>query len=279
MAKKRRYKARSTTSANLAAEAYEQEADEIVFEEEPSMEGGGLQDNLIMLYGPPKIGKSKLCHLIPGVYFLPTEPGLSWLKCRKTRIRNWATFKAFVKKMERSPKKCKSVKMWCIDTGDNLAKFCMQYACGRAKIAHPSDQQWGKGWEAFRDEFTHWILRLGTLGPGIVVVSHETEREIVTHSKTLTKISPALPKTCYTVLNNLADIILRMGWKIKKKKTRRGKTKIVAEDTETRCLFTRPNNLMDAGDRTELLPDVIFFTKESEAVKALMKAFGQKGEE
>ncbi|KKM18720.1 hypothetical protein LCGC14_1662810, partial [marine sediment metagenome] len=151
-------KTRSTKSKSLASEAYAQKAEEIIIEEDPTMEGGQFQDHLSLTYGPPKIGKSTLWSLFPGVYFLPTEPGYRWIKVRKTYIPNWVTFVKFIKTVEKKPKLTRGVKIFCIDTVDNLSKFCMQYVCGREKISHPTDQDWGKGWEAFRDEFTHWIL-------------------------------------------------------------------------------------------------------------------------
>ena len=205
-------KSRSPKPKTLASEAFKQEADEFNFEEDATREGMAFQNMLSIVYGPPKIGKSTLCAQFPGVYFLPTEPGYKALEVRKTYIPNWVTFTKFILNMKRKPKLCKTVDLWCIDTSDNLAKFCMQWVCGREGIAYPSDQEWGKGWEAYRDEFTYWILQLANLGPGIIFVSHQTEREIISRSVKVTKISPALPKTCYTVLNNMVDIILHMSY-------------------------------------------------------------------
>jgi len=259
-------KLRSTKSKSLAAEAYKQKADSIVIEDEPTQEGGEFQDFLSLTYGPPKICKSTLWSLFPGVYFLPTEAAYKSLKIRKTHIPNWVTFTKFITTMEKRPKLYSTVSIWCIDTVDNLSKFCMQYVCGRENISHPTDQDWGKGWEAFKDEFTHWILRLCALGPGVSFISHQNEREVVVHGVKMPKEVPAMPKTTYTVINNLVDIILKVSWtgKIKKRK-----------DTlsSKRCLYTKPTAMYDAGDRTGKLPDEIPFRKEQEAVDIILRCF------
>ena len=262
-------KLRSTKSKSLAAEAYKVKASSIEFEEEATREGGLFQDHLSLTYGPPKIGKSALWSLFPDVYFLPTEVAYRALKIRKTYIPNWVTFTRFIKKMEKKPKRCASVSIWCVDTIDNLSKFCMQYVCGREKISHPTDQDWGKGWEAFRDEFTHWILRLCALGPGVSFISHQNQRDVIFHGVKVPKEVPAMPKTTYTVINNLVDIILKFSYvgKMKKRKD------ILSTK---RCLYTKPTAMYDAGDRTGKLPDKIVFNTEKEAVQIILDSFKEK---
>ncbi len=262
-------KRRSTKSKSLAAEAYKQKAASIEFEEEPTREGGTFQDHLSLTYGPPKIGKSTLWSKFEGVYFLPTEPAYKALKIRKTYIPNWNTFKAFVRQMEKKPKACKRVSIWCVDTVDNLSKFCMQYVCGRDDIAHPSDEEWGKGWEAFKDEFTHWILRLCALGPGVSFISHQNTREVVFHGVKMPKETPAMPKTTYTIINNLVDVILKFSW-VGKMKSRK------ATLSTKRCLYTKPTAMYDAGDRTGKLPDKIVFRTEEDAVQIILDSFKSK---
>jgi len=271
--KSRKFNAIAKTGAasdTLAAQAYKAGADEFAFEDEASMESSKFQDHLILLYGVPKIGKTTLASLFEDAYFLATEPGYKSRKVRKTAIRNWATFTQFVKNMEKSPKKVKTVGFWVIDTVDNLAKFCMQYVCGRMGIAHPTDEDWGKGWEAYRDEFTHWILRLTSLQPGCLFISHEVEKDIAYKGITMPKCAPALPKTCYTVVNNLVDIIMRMGYYIEAPGKKKDKDK---KHDNRRCIMTKSSPFYDAGDRTNKLPGVMYFNDESEIIEKLEEAF------
>jgi len=268
-----RYRNRSSSSnvssttkpGQIASEAYKVSPDDIIFEDEPSMDARSFQDHLIVLYGAVKIGKTTLFRYFPGVYLLPTEPGYKDFEIRKTPIPNWATFRKFVSWAETHPKRIKDVKIWCIDTATNLSKFCMQWVCGREGIAHPSDQEWGKGWEAFADEFTHWILRLAGLNKGIGFIAHATTTEVLSRRLKITKEVPDLPRTTYRIINNLADIILHMAYVAKGDKTE--------EFGVMRCLYTKPEETRDAGDRTGKLPDVIKFKDEKIAVKKILSYF------
>ena len=247
-------------------------AQEVIFEMEPSQEGSSIFDYLSMWYGPPKIGKSTLLSKFDGVYWLCTEPGYKFLNIRKSKINSWEDFMAFVRKAEKSKKFVKTVKMWCIDPVDKLAKFCMSYSCYKLKIDHPTDADWGKGWEAFRDEFTEWILRLCAIGPGVATISHVKERDIVHNNITITKETPSMPKTCYTILNDLCDITVKVGYEpyVRGKKKKRGKK-------QRRCLFTEGTEDMEAGNRTgNRLPPIIPFGTEQEAIDTLMAAFEGK---
>ena len=242
---------------------------EPVFEMEATQEGTSIFDYLSIWYGAPKIGKSTLLSKFPGTYFLVTEPGYKFLTIRKSKIDNWADFIAFIKKVEHSKKFVASVKMWVIDPIDKLAKFCMTHVCDKRGIDHPADQEWGKGWEAFRDEFAEWMLRLCAVGPGVAAISHVKEREVITRTMVLTKETPAMPKTCYTILNDLADIVAKIGYEPKV----RGK-----KNKQRRCLFLEGTETIEAGNRTgSLLPPILPFNTEQEVVDKIMKSFEQKG--
>lgn len=263
----------SGKSDTVATEAYHQKSQEIILENEPSMCGSSFTDNAICLYGPVKIGKSKFASLIKDVYFIATEIGFTWLKIRKSYIPNWSTFKEFVKDVENKPKFIGSVKMFCIDTVSNLSKFCTQFVCGRENIAHPSDEEWGKGWDATQDEFMHWIMRLSQLGPGILFICHEREREIVSHSMKITKRYPDLIKSHYNVINPMCDMILRMDFAPHYKKDLTTKQKDKEVFTVERCIYTKPTDTIEAGDRTGILPDIIFFDKEVNALRKITGYF------
>lgn len=265
----------SGASMSLAAEAFRLKPDDIVFETEESCPGNSFYGTAACLYGPVKIGKTTLAAQLDNVYFLATEIGFNWVKSRKTYIPNWATFRKFVETMEAHPELAATVNMWVIDTVSNLSKFCSQYTCGREKIAHPSEGEWGAGWEAIQDEFMHWIVRLGMLGPGVLFIAHEKEREIISHSMRITKRGPDLVKSHYTIINNMCDLILRMDFA---PRARRKQNKEAGKVTVERCIFTKPEETIEAGDRTGSLPDKIYFDTEKEAAKIIVNSFKMKGE-
>lgn len=243
----------------------------IVFESEPSVAGGRFQDHLIICYGPPKIGKSTLLSLFPGAYFLATEPGYKALNVRKTDLTGkdgvsmWSNFRDVVASARANPRDVESVSMWVIDTVTNLSKACMDWTCDQAGVTHPSDQEWGKGWAAFADEFMQQILSLASLGKGITFIAHQTTMEVVSRRMKVTKEAPDLPMTTYRIVNNMSDVILQMSY------VKQGKD--ADELGELRCLYTKPSEVRDAGDRTGKLPDVIKFRKEVDAVKKILACF------
>ncbi len=252
---------RKKSNAHLQAT----EVEEIKFQAEPTMDARSFQEHLILLYGAVKIGKTTLLSYFPGVYFLPTEPGYKDLKVRKTPISNWATFVEVVKKLKKNPKVMQDVELLVIDTITNLSKFCMQKVCADEGVTHPSDQEWGKGWAAFADEFAYWILQLASIGPGIAFIAHADNREIVSRSMKVTVSVPDLPKTTYRVINNICDVIMHMDYVTQGNKGE--------ELGVLRCLYTKPSEVRDAGDRTGKLPSIIKFRTEEEAVEKIMGYF------
>ena len=264
MARRPRRPIQTTRSDHVAAEAYKRKG-QADFAMKPEMEGGSIQDFLILLYGIVKIGKSTFASHFDDVYFLRTEPGLRSLKVRDTKITCWADFQEFVRRMEDKPRELATVKTFCVDTITNLSKFCMHWVCGREGIAHPSDQDWGKGWEAYADEFGHWILRLVELGKGVIFIAHESQIEVISRRQKISKCVPDMPRTTYRIINNFVDIILWMNYV--------SQSQQLEELGEMRCLYTKPNETRDAGDRTGKLPNVIKFRTEKQAVRKINRCF------
>jgi len=231
------------------------EKSEIAFETEPSITGSRFQDHIIICYGPPKIGKTTLFSHFPGAYFIATEPGYKALKVRKTDItaksgiEMWQKFRSLITAARKNPRQVKDVSMWVIDTVTNLSKACMDWTCSEAGVSHPSDLEWGKGWAAYSNEFTEQILSLTSpeIGKGAAFIAHQSTHEVVSRRMKVTKEVPDLPATTYRILNNIADIILQMSYVKQGAKT--------DELGELRCLYTRPCEIRDAGDRTGRLPD------------------------
>lgn len=241
----------------------------IVFDERPTVEISKFQDAIVTLYGPPKIGKSTLGSLIPGVYFLPTEPGVGSLPVRNTPIPNWVTFREFVKTMEQSPQHVQVVSMWAIDVIDALSQMCVENIYFEWQINEMTDEDWGRAYTELRQEFMYWLLRLKALGPGLLMISHERQREFKSRAVRLNKDSMDLPKTTYNVVSNNSDIIMHMRYD--------QESRNMKDIGRLRCLSFRGSESEDAGDRTKRLPAVIRFKDEQEAVKGILACFGKPG--
>lgn len=237
----------------------------ILFDEEPTVSAASFQELIATLYGPPKIGKTTLGHLIPDIYFLATEPGCQCLPVRYSEIPNWVTFRKFVEHMEERPEQVSKVSMWCIDVADALSQMCVENIYFEWGINEMTDEGWGRAYTELRQEFAFWLLRLKALGPGILLISHERQREHMTRQIKLSKASMDLPNTTYNVVSNNSDIIMHMRYVRKSRDS--------SELGEMRCLSIRGDETEDAGDRTGKLPAVIKFHTEQEAVNEILACF------
>ena len=223
--------------------------DGMTFPTRPEEPKKNIEDFITWLYGPPKIGKSDLCSQLVDPLFLKTEPGLKFLKVKKKTIKDWGMFRKAITILEKHLGKKIEAKVIVIDTVDNLYKFCADYVAIKKGFEHPSDEKWGKGWEAIFNEWHKWIVRLCNLGVGVVFISHSTEKEVVSRSISITKTMPSIPNTAHKSLNAISDFIFYMGFKTTKKKGKKAK--------ERRVIYTRPSETMEAGSRKKNLPRII----------------------
>ena len=209
-----------------------------------------IEDFLIFIYGRVKIGKSEFCSHISNSLFLETEPGLKFLKVKKMKIASWKDFCDIVKILEKKLIKTLNYKCIVVDTVDNLSRFCMDFVCTKKKIEHPSDQEWGKGWEALFNEWHRWIVRLSSLSVGVIFIGHHTEKEMIYRNMKITRVVPALGNTFYRSINALVDFIFYVGNERVKKNNKW---------VERRFLYTRATENIEAGSRGGNLPAKIKF--------------------
>ncbi len=225
-----------------------------------------IQDFTMLLYGPPKIGKSTFTSKIEvegfkfnRPLFLATEPGLKHLNVYKKKVSNWPIFRRVVQDLEKH-KKWYGVRV--VDTTDVLFKQCVRYVCDKRNLEHPSDEEWGKGYDIILTEFAKWILRLIYLPGGTVFISHSQDKEMRSRMMKINKTMPTLTGSCRKVIIPLVDIIGYCGFDIIEKGD---------ETIEKRVMLFEPSETLEAGDRTGRLPDKIALS-----YKAFRKAFYDK---
>lgn len=218
---------------------------------EPSEPKRKIEDFLMFLYGPPKVGKSTFCSHFDQALFCATEPGLKWLRVRQVQVTKWEDFQDFVVSLEAKFAEL-DVRTVVVDTVDNLYKFCLDYVCQVKNMEHPSDQEWGKGWEAVSSEWHRWVVRLASIGCGVVFIGHSVDREVTYRAMKITKTVPAIPGTGYRTINALVDFIFYAGFKTVKAAG-------TGEIVERRILHTKPSESIEAGDRSGKLPATMSF--------------------
>ena len=223
-----------------------------------------LNDYTVFIYGPPKVGKTRLASEWPNSVFIATEiQGIKAIKAKAFKCSNWYEVRGAVSKLIK--KYQGEFQTVIFDTIDLGFKYCMDY-CGEVHgFEHPSDEAWGKGWNTIANEITEQVLRLFTHGFMPLFVSHSKTTEIRTPWETRTKTEPTLPYTARRVILPLVDIILLME---SKHKLVGSKRRII------RTLDWSPSPDNESGERTGFLPkNKIITVEEGSGYKKLSKLF------
>ena len=211
-------------------------------------------DKSYLFYGQPKAGKTTIASAFGDdeerVLFFPTEPGHKFQTIYQYTVLDaspskWLHFLACCSELIQGKGKHK-YKLLCIDTIDHLYRWCMDYACEKLKVKHPSDAAFGKGWEAVSKEFIRPLNALGQAGFGIIFISHESmkEKELINMKVTYTDttLAPAASK----VVCGLCDYILYF----------------LIDHKGNRLIRTRGDETLNAGDRSNLLEPLIEMNAE-----------------
>lgn len=160
----------------------------------------------VLLYGPEKIGKTTLAANFNPEHtlFLATEPGHDALSVFKIDLTSWEQYREVGKQLAAGDHEFKTV---VIDTVDNLAKLCQDKITSDLGITHPSDLEWGKGWDAFGTEFKLRISALAALGLGIWFVSHSRTDEVKQRVGSISVTQPSLSGSSRKFISGFVDAI------------------------------------------------------------------------
>lgn len=210
----------------------------------PSKPTVDLSQQTILVYGPPKIGKSTFASRFPEALFLECEPGLNQLEVFKLPTYSWDTFLAACKLVAAGDHQFKTI---VIDTIDNAFKSCSDHVCGKHGIEYEGDMAHGKGWALVKNEWHRVLTRLASLPYGLILISHAVDKTIETRTGQFTKTQPSLPDRARAVVLGLVDMILFCD-------TVAGKD-AAGNVVVDRVIRTKPHPTYEAGDRTGRLPE------------------------
>lgn len=201
-----------------------------------------LSQQVILVYGRAKIGKSTLCSKFDQPLFLATEPGLNHLEVFRVNINNWDKFLEACGDLADGKHKFKTI---VIDTIDNLVVFCSDWVCRENSINHPSELPHGKGWHLVTSELRRALVKLASLPYGLVIVSHSELIEVETKTRKYTRYTIPIGGKNRNIILNMPDIILFIDSEVSK------------DGSERRLIRTKPSMFFEAGDRSGLLPETL----------------------
>ena len=222
----------------------------------------------VCIFGPPKIGKTTLAAQWPGVWFWATEAGQTWVPnihtpslitgwdkapsadglewgfldlCSYVEINRPTTF------ADGSP-----LRTIVVDTVDLLYRICLNHVCQAHGMSHPSDLDWGRGWDMVGSEWQRVIAKMSLWPYGLIFVSHSRTAKIKSAATEIDKISPAISGAGFKAIHALVDIILYCCMEEAAETDAEGE--ITGNIVEQRMIICQPKNNIVAGDRTGCLP-------------------------
>ena len=121
-------------------------------------------------------------------------------------MKDWGTLLESLAAIEEGSHNFKTI---VVDTVDMAFNYCMDYVCAKAGVGHPHDaNDYGKTWKGVTDEFLRVFLRMVRLPYGLIVTSHDVEKEIEQRDGTkVDRVQPTMSKQAMGVVEAQVDII------------------------------------------------------------------------
>jgi hypothetical protein len=211
----------------------------------------------VVIYGPPKVGKSTLATRNPKALVLDTDSnGTAFLDCYRVPIDNWETLKMTLGELAAMKKEDCKFDTIVLDTVDQAWNMCRAHVCKQFGVVHESeDKGFGRVWDAVKQEFMKAVAFITSNGWGLWIISHSITKEVKIGAQKRNVTCFTLPDKAGRLVAALADIIIYMD----------------DDDEGKRTLFLRPTDTLECGDRTKQFTDNIKFTTEEEAYATLTK--------
>lgn len=209
-----------------------------------------LSTKTILIYGPPKIGKTTLASQFPGSAFIATERGLDSLSVTRWEredgtyvVRDWEELLMATREVASSA----DVRTIVVDIIDHCYHFCDKYVCDKNGVEFRLDGSlgYGKGSSIIDSKFRAYIKSLTSLGKGVIFLSHAKAIEKENAPRI---IVPSIPDRARPLVLGEVDMILF------------ATTESVQENGQPvarRVLKTRPHPGYEAGGRIDLGTDTL----------------------
>lgn len=226
----------------------------------------------VLLFGPPKIGKTTWSSGFPNSLLLALQKGYESLKVNKVDITKWDETTqndkkngryGFVETLNEIMAGGHDYKTIVIDTADLLYDLCDKYICEKLGIDHVSEGGYGKAYDMTGQEFLRQLNKLFTSDYGVIFTSHTQVVELTTRNGKVTKIVPTLQKRANQILRSEVGAIGYMDTKLVKLTD--GKL------VDRRVIRFRDDEFIECGTRYDFLPTELVVPKDSQKAYELLK--------
>jgi len=134
-----------------------------------------ISDDIWLIYGPKRIGKTSLAAQFPGALLMAFEIASRSVHAKRVDCTSWEKFLGYVKLLMKEKHEFKTA---IIDTGLEAYKMCLDFSCKKYGFDHPGGQNdYGASWSKVNDEFRKPFLELSAAGMNLVIVCHERLKE------------------------------------------------------------------------------------------------------
>lgn len=216
-----------------------------------------LQGECILLYGPPKVGKTKLASSFPRPLFITTERGHNYLPEGQKKIKIDLTCVEDVNKINLPSihKKC-NIQTVVFDTVNLLHKMCKLEVCTKKNCFHPSDKgEFSRAiWDYINDLFIHHVSNISnqvaSIGATFILIDHAKEEQVEIGAMELTKVTFNMSGQARKIIEAMPDHIWYMGYGTPESQDPKAS---ISRWIDDRMLVIRGGELLEAGTRDDKL--------------------------
>ena len=127
-----------------------------------------LNPGILLLYGPPKVGKTTMLSQLDDCLILDTEKGTAMVEAYVHDIKSRKDLIEFVK----AAMKGHEYKYFALDTIDKIVEWAEKSVCEENSVVSLVDLAFGKGYGLMREKVMNTIRTLKNLCDHLIVVGH-----------------------------------------------------------------------------------------------------------
>ena len=140
-----------------------------------------INPGIMLLYGPPKVGKTTMLSKLDNCLIIDTESGSSMIEGYIHKVKNRAELINLVKEA----KEGHDYKYFAIDTIDKVVDWAEKAVCQEYEVASIADLSFGKGYALVREKVMNTIHNLKDCVDHLIVIGHRKVARAIVDGKAI----------------------------------------------------------------------------------------------